>query len=352
MFRLSLVALAALAVVPAARAGDKMPAPQTFGTASQKSAHPDIHRGSVTFSPDGKKLAWMYHTPDAADPKEGGLEVHLWDAAKDRPLATMRATLDRSFAFGPIRFTPNGKQLYAGSFRVLSLFEDLGGEKEKLRNNVSMWLVLAGGRELMTLVGDIGTRELAFEAAAVTPDSKFMVAACSKQVRVWKIPDNKDERTTDIPVTTKLVIAADASVVAGTGADKAVHVYKTADGKEALKLPNASRALGFAPDGKRVAVIEGDKIAVYEVDTGKQLWAVSGKLGKDADLLQRFDWSADGKHVAWNDDGRITVAGADDGKTQRSWMGQPGPVALSPDGGKLALAAADGTALMWDLTKK
>ncbi len=352
MHRLSLLTVAALTIIPAATAGEKMAPPQTFGTVVGPSAFPALHRGSIAFSPDGKKLAWMHHAPDAADPKEGGLYLHLWDADKARPLAEMRASLDRSYAYGPVRFTPNSKQLYAPTFRVLSLFEDLGGEKEKLRNNVSMWLVLAGGRELMTLVGDIGTRELAFEAAAATPDGKQMVAANSKEIRVWKIPDNKDERTTEFGPATKLVIAADASVVAGTGADKTVHVYKTADGKEALKLPNATRALAVAPDGKRVAVIEGDKIAVYEVEGGKQVWAVTGKLGKDADLLQRFDWSADGKRVAWNDDGKITVADAADGKTVRSWMAQPGPVALAPDGGKLALACADGTALVWDLSKK
>ena len=95
----------------------------------------------------------------------------------------------------------------------------------------------------------------------------------------------------------------------------------------------------------------GDNIVVWEVETGKQVWSAPGKLGKDEEQGGRFDWSADGKRVAWNEDGKITVADAADGKVLRSWSAEPGPVALAPDGGRLALGCADGTALVWKLSQ-
>ena len=119
--------LALLAFLPsAAPAGDKLPEPARFGRAAIKSEVPSLHRTSIVFSPDGKKLAWMHYVPDAPDPKDGGLLIHLWDAEKRQPLAEMKAALDRTYAYSPLRFTPNSRMLVAGDFRVLSVFEDLG----------------------------------------------------------------------------------------------------------------------------------------------------------------------------------------------------------------------------------
>src|SRR5262249_54967394 len=187
-----------------ALAGDQPSEPVRFGRAVKTSEVPSLHRSSIAFSPDGKKLAWMHYVPDTPDPKDGGLVIHLWDTEKRQPLAEMKAALDRTYAYSPVRFTPNGRMLLAGDFRVLSLFEGLGKPEEKLRNNVAVWLVLSG-RELLTLQGDIGTRELAVEAVAVSPDGRAVIGVHSKGGIVWMIPEAKEERRFEFGPATRLV---------------------------------------------------------------------------------------------------------------------------------------------------
>src|SRR5438309_9877541 len=109
MHRILPLALLALLDPGAALAGDKLPEPVRFGRAVKSSEVPGLHRSSIAFSPDGKKLAWMHHVPDIPDPKDGGLLIHLWDTEKRQPLAEMKAALDRTYAYSPMRFTPNGR---------------------------------------------------------------------------------------------------------------------------------------------------------------------------------------------------------------------------------------------------
>jgi WD40 repeat protein len=73
------------------------------------------------------------------------------------------------------------------------------------------------------------------------------------------------------------------------------------------------------------------------------------KLDKD---FSGFAFSGDGKRLAWNADGKISVADAATGKISNTFKAQPGPLAFSPDGGRLALACADGTALVWETEKR
>src|SRR5205085_11247373 len=64
-----------------------------------------------------------------------------------------------------------------------------------------------------------------------------------------------------------------------------------------LSLHDALPILGFSPDGKRLALLDADKIIVWDLESGKEVWSVLGKLGKDENQGPRFDWSADGKRI-------------------------------------------------------
>ena len=73
------LALVASLVPSAAGGGDKLPEPVRFGRAAMKSDVPSLHRTSIVFAPDGKKLAWMHYVPDTPDPKNGGLlMIQVW----------------------------------------------------------------------------------------------------------------------------------------------------------------------------------------------------------------------------------------------------------------------------------
>ena len=66
----------------------------------------------------------------------------------------------------------------------------------------------------------------------------------------------------------------------------------------------------------------------------------------------RCAFSPDGKHVAWNEGGKVRLVDVAAGKVARTLEGEPGPLAFSPDGGRLALCCQNGTALVWDLKAK
>src|SRR5258708_31908581 len=56
--------------------GTQLPEPIRFGQPVKPNVVPAQHRTSIAFSPDGKKLAWVYHTPDKGANDGGGLMIY------------------------------------------------------------------------------------------------------------------------------------------------------------------------------------------------------------------------------------------------------------------------------------
>lgn len=339
---LSLTVCAALALPQ----GDKSAEPIVLGVPSQKSELPTLHRPSVTFSPDGKKLAWMHYLPEK-NLKEGGLAIQYWEIDDKRALSEMKPILDRTWAYSPLRFTPNGRMLICSTVRVLSVYEDLGKENEKVRSNVSVWLVLSG-RELLTLKGEIGNTLYSWEALAVSGDGKTLTAVNSRGGQRYKLPDGAEADKFDLEPSKNLVLSESGSTAAGTAADNSVRVWSTDGGKELLKLADGGRAVGLSPDGKFLATAKAGKVAVFDL-AGKQLWAADAKIGE---LSPGLAWSADGKAIALNDEGKLKIVDAATGAVQHTLKTTPGPVAFSPDGRRVAVACPDGTAQVFTLPAK
>ncbi len=317
-------------------------------------AVPVQHRTSIVFSSDGTKLAWMHHQPDRGPNDGGGLMIHLWDVDKKLALSEMKPQNEFTYASSPLCFTPNGRMLAAGCIQLTTEHEELVKPGTVVGNSVRVWLV-ASGRELPIVAKENGSIQNRWQAVAVSPDGKTMAAVNGKAGRVWNLPDGKKPRNVNLQLTVNPVLTADGTLAAGTVGDQTVRVWKMAEGpesgKEIVKLPGIGRALGFGPAGKQLATLHDDKICLWDVETGKQIWAVPGKLGDDDNYGQRFAFGADGKLLAWNESGKITVVDAATGKTTRSLQSQPGPLAFSPDGRRLALACPDGTALVWEVPK-
>ena len=308
-----------------------------------------MHRTSIAFSPDGKKVAWVCHQPDRAPNDGGGLTIHLWELEKRYPLNEMKAATDFTYAYSPLRFTPNGRMLVVGCWQMTTEQEELAKPSTVVRNNVRVWLV-ASGKELPFAQREDGRTEAMWQAVAVTPNGKSIVGVNGKGGRVWKVPEGTVVRRFTLEPAIRLVLSSDGKLAAGTAKDNSVRVWSTEDSKETIELLSG-RALGFSADNKQLATLHDEKVCLWDVHTGKQLWSIPGKLGKDELQGPRFDFSPAGNRLAWNEDGKITVVDAATGKVVTTIGGEPGPLAFSPDGRRLAVACPDGTVLVWELGK-
>jgi eukaryotic-like serine/threonine-protein kinase len=320
---------------------------------------------SVTFSPDGRKLAsgsddrtakvwdaatgrelltlaghaeWVYGVAFSPDGRRlatasGDSTAKLWDADTGELLNTFKGHTMRVNA---AVFSPDGGRLYTGS--------DDG--------TVRVWET-AMGREVVAFKGlDDRIRSL-----AVSPDGNQVVAAGgSYNVMLW---DTKTwQRRQSIKAHTDWVAAVkfspDGKMFATAGYDQIVKVWEAATGRELVTLRGHSgRATGvdFSPDGLRVATASDDRtVRLWDVSTGQELASLKGHMRQ----IESVAFSPDGL--------RLASGGLD--QTIRLWHLAHEPesaavlktfenptycVAYSPDGSLIAAGHTRG-ATLWDVS--
>ena len=172
---------------------------------------PSLHRTSIVFSPDGTKLAWMHNQPDRGPNEGGGLMIHLWDIDKRLALAEMKPQNEFTYASSPLCFTPNGRMLAAGCIQLTTEHEELAKPNTIVGNNVRIWLALSG-RELPIVAKENGTIQFRWQAVAVNPDGKTLIAVNGKAGRAWKLPDGKMPRNFNLVLTVNPILTADGTL--------------------------------------------------------------------------------------------------------------------------------------------
>ena len=278
------------------------------------------HNGSVysvTFSPDGQKVATASGDKTTA---------RIWDVQSGHELHK----LPHEGSVNSVAFSPDGQKVATASYD----------------NTARIWDVQSG-HELHKLFHEDGVRSVTF-----SPDGqKVATASGDKTARIWDVQSGQElhKLPHEGPVNS-VAFSMDGQKVATASGDKTARIWDVQSGQEQHRLPHEGpvNSAAFSPNGQKVATASGDKTArIWDVQSGHELH----KLPDEGSVYSVL-FSPDGQKVA-------TASGD---KTARIWDVQSGQelhklphegwvysVAFGPDGQKVATASSDNTARIWDV---
>jgi len=288
--------------------------------------HHDAEVWSVTYSPDGKRIATASQDKTAK----------IWDAATGQLLLTL---IGHTGSVNGIVYSPDGKCIATSS-------DD---------HTAKVWDADTG-EELLTLSGHT---DWVFRIAYSPDGTRLVTASQDKTAKVWDAGTGQELLTFSkhgAPVF-DVAFSPDGKRVATVGADANVRLWDPTSGEEFLTLPLEDaldpRGVAFSEDGKRVAVASNgiNFVEMWDATTGEKLLNSSFGL---SDRPLDITFSLDGKLAAiGGHDRKAEVWDTATEKVLYTLSGHSGPVngvAFSPDGKHLVTASWDYTAREWDLT--
>jgi WD40 repeat protein len=220
-----------------------------------------------------------------------------------------------------------------------------------------LWLLdaSAAGRVLGEFaIGSSTPRGLAF-----APDGKALVLIADSVTQWVDAATGKIVRTfTPHAGTAGWWLSPDGRQLAGASnsSKRVVHVWDTQTGEllyssqHPLVTPGTESALAFSPDGTVGASADGHLLCLWEVKTGKPLLTHQGH----SRAVEELSFLAGGRQVVTNSvDGRAAVWDADTGKLLREWEHEDQhpfrvPHCFAGDG-SLLVTREQGGLCLWDL---
>jgi WD40 repeat protein len=264
------------------------------------------------------------------------------------------------------------------SARVLNVAT---GSSVPLRARVSTTdAVFSGdGSRVVTLAGESRTRVWdarngrplatlpATSAYAISPDGRFVATIGDRQFQehseLWSVDGRK--RVADLGPVVRVVFSPHGRLLMAVGVNGEADIWKTSAGQKLASLPGFGSLLpatggssrywtlvlpgaAFSPDGRLVAVADGDGIVrVWELATRKQVaavaagWASALAFAPRGGLLAAMTWEGD-----------VIVARAPASLPLRTGFGNGCAYGFDPvvsqDGRQVVAPAAGGTAGVWN----
>ena len=317
--------------------------------------------GLLSLSPDGKLLATGGR----------GNEIYLFDTAT---LAIRRRLKGESgWTATQPTFSPDGKQLAANSGNIHVIRWDLatgrlipprleGGAGTCLgwsSDGKVLWCDyyrwdLATGKRSSWWRRDVTSRVMAPNGRTQATGHK------DHTIRLWDPAMTKERRCLrghkdEVAV---LAFSPDSKLLASgcwshpaSGADTTVRLWEAATGKPLHTLAGHRgriHSLSFSPDGKTLAsAAEDDRILLWDIRSGKPLHP-----DKPFERIALVAFSPDGRALATAGEGPVRLWDAGSGRQRAALPASSRSshaLAYSPDGKRLATAAADGGVRLWDL---
>jgi eukaryotic-like serine/threonine-protein kinase len=291
--------------------------------------HPN-QASSVTFSPDGKRIA-----------SAGDDGATVWDAKTGREILSFNGRSGHVFS---VAYYPDGSRFVAS------------GEDGTVR------VYDAGSfREVLTLTG----HSARVNSVAISPDSTRIASASDdRTVKLWNSANGEVVLGFEAHAETvnSVVFSPDCMRVASASSDGTVKVWDSNNGRvtleKALGIPVNS--VTFSPNGSRLAastngVLFSPTVFVWDSVTGERFCEFARAN------VAKVAFSPDGSLVAttrsanaqlfsgiWQtNDGRWLRELTDVSSRQRGG-GPANDITFSPDGTRLASAQVDGTVKVWD----
>jgi WD40 repeat protein/serine/threonine protein kinase len=293
--------------------------------------------GEVAFSPDGRRLAAVAgHL--AVYPDQ---EVKVWDTHTGKEILSLHGHVG---GLRGVAFSPDGRRLASAG----------------LDQTVKVWDATTG-QAVLTLRGHIDD----VLGVAFSPDGhRLASASVDRTVRIWDAtpvereagPEYLTLRGHSGAVTDVAFHPADGRTLASAGTDGTVRVWDFWSGRLLSTLPESPSAFGlgvaYSPDGRRLAVVNGDRphVKVWDIATAKEICNFVD--GGDPVLCAAF--SPDGRHVASAGfDAVVRVWDATTAQQIQSFEGHEWPVfdvVFSPTGQQIVSCSGDSTVRVWDRT--
>jgi WD40 repeat protein len=244
-------------------------------------------------SPDGKRAVfWNFRTMDNGTKRTDETELYLWDPDANRQLIS----IVQEGKFHSAVFSPNSKRLAA----VL-----------QPQNVVRLWDAETG-RELHSLpIPKGGQFRLAFSPDTSRLGAFVFTEASSIEVALWEVESGQAVPVAPLPDKSgwKFPMGASFPTFDGTGkrialalrnetGENIVRVWDVETGARPvdLKTDRGIRSVGvmaFSPDGRRLAMAEGQTVKIWNPDSGAELLAIL----MDGFQINHLNFTADGNVI-------------------------------------------------------